>query len=207
MIWPQSGPTWEPRRLGLADSKKGGTARPGALCAYNEADEKIMSKSSFPFVIGAAGLCLAGSVGIVTAPAVAAAGCVAGKPSVLVHVAGFKRAAGKVKVSVYGSNTDRWLAKGGRVTKVKVPVTAKSMDICMPLPRPGRYAVAVHHDLNINGERDRQDGGGYSRNPKVSLINPKPAFSKAAFTVGNGPARVGVTLLYVKGFGVRPAGG
>jgi uncharacterized protein (DUF2141 family) len=166
-----------------------------------------MSKSSFPFVIGAAGLCLAGSGGIATAPAAAAAGCVAGKPSVLVHVAGFKRAAGKVKVSVYGSNTDRWLAKGGRVTKVKVPVTAKSMDICMPLPRPGRYAVAVHHDLNINGERDRQDGGGYSRNPKVSLINPKPAFSKAAFTVGNGPARVGVTLLYVKGLGVRPAGG
>ena len=46
------------------------------------------------------------------------------------------------------------------------------------MPAPGRYAVAVHHDLNANGERDRQDGGGYSRNPKVSLLNPKPAFSQ-----------------------------
>jgi uncharacterized protein (DUF2141 family) len=125
---------------------------------------------------------------------------------VLVHVAGFKAARGKVKVSLYGSDTSRWLAKGGKVSKVKVPVTGKSMDICMPVPAPGRYAVAVHHDLNTNGNRDRHDGGGYSRNPKVSLMNPKPAFSKAAFNVGNGPARVAVTLLYVKGLNVGPVG-
>ena len=124
----------------------------------------------------------------------------------MVHVAGFKRPAGKVKISLYGSDSSRWLAKDGRVSRIKVPVTGKSMDICVPVPAPGRYAVAVHHDLNRNGERDRQDGGGYSRNPKVSLFNPKPAFSKAAFTVGNGPARVGVNLLYIKGFKVGPAG-
>jgi uncharacterized protein (DUF2141 family) len=80
------------------------------------------------------------------------------------------------------------------------------MDICVPVPAPGRYAVAVHHDLNTNGSRDRHDGGGYSRNPKVSLFSPKPAYAKAAFDVGNGPARVGVTLLYIKGFSVGPAG-
>jgi uncharacterized protein (DUF2141 family) len=73
------------------------------------------------------------------------------------------------------------------------------------VPAPGRYAVAVHHDLNINGERDRQDGGGYSRNPKVSLLNPKPSFGKAAFEVGRGPAKVGVTLLYIRGLSVGPA--
>jgi len=131
----------------------------------------------------------------------------AGKPSVMVHVAGFKQATGKVKLSLYGSDSDRWLAKGGTVSKVKVPVTAKAMDICMPVPAPGRYAVAVHHDLNRNGDRDRQDGGGYSGNPRVTLFNPKPSFSKAAFTVGNGPARVGVRLLYIKGLGVGPVGG
>jgi uncharacterized protein (DUF2141 family) len=80
------------------------------------------------------------------------------------------------------------------------------MDVCLPLPAPGRYAVAVHHDSNFNGHRDRHDGGGYSRNPKVSLMNPKPPFTKAAFNVGNGPARVGVTLLYMKGLSVGRAG-
>jgi uncharacterized protein (DUF2141 family) len=166
-----------------------------------------MSKSSFPLAIGSAAMTAAMSALAFSTPAKAATGCAAGKPSVIVHLAGFKRAAGKVKVSVYGSDSRRWLAKGGRVTKVKVPVTAKSMDVCLPVPAPGRYAVAVHHDLNVNGQRDRQDGGGYSRNPKVSLLNPKPSFSKAAFQVGNGPARVGVTLLYVRGLGVSPVVG
>ena len=165
-----------------------------------------MSKSSFPLMAGGAGLLAASAAAVIPAPAAAATGCNAGKPSVLVRVAGFKQARGKVKVSVYGSDSDRWLAKGGRVSKAKLPVTGKTMDICVPVPAPGRYAVAVHHDLNTNGTRDRHDGGGYSRNPKVSLLNPKPAFSKAAFQVGNGPARVGVTLLYVKGLGVAPAG-
>jgi uncharacterized protein (DUF2141 family) len=165
-----------------------------------------MSKSSFPFVTGGAALLAATAALALPTPAAAAAGCAPGKPSVVVHLAGFKQPTGKVKVSLYGSDTNRWLAKGGRISKVKVPVTGRAMDVCLPVPAPGRYAVAVHHDLNVNGSRDRQDGGGYSRNPKVSLLNPKPAFSKAAFEVGNGPARVGVTLLYIKGLSVGPAG-
>lgn len=192
------------RAPGPADSEKGGTAKGrGAVCAYSEADKKIMSKSTFPFAVGGAAL-----AATLAFPAAAGTGgaCVPGKPSVIVHLAGFKQPAGKVKVSLYGSDSDRWLAKGGKITKVNVPVTGKSMNVCLAVPAPGRYAVAVHHDLNVNGERDRQDGGGYSRNPKVSLLNPKPSFSKAAFQVGNGPARVGVKLLYIRGLGVGPAG-
>ena len=165
-----------------------------------------MSKSSVPFLVGGAAFAAASAVLAFPGSAVAATGCASGKPSVLVHVAGFKKPTGMVKVSLYGSDSDRWLAKGGRVSKVKLPVTGKAMDICVPVPAPGRYAVAVHHDVNFNGSRDRHDGGGYSRNPKVSLLNPKPDFSKAAFTVGKGPARVGVKLLYIKGLGVGPAG-
>lgn len=166
-----------------------------------------MPISRFPFLIVSAALVAATGSGALAVPAHATgASCVAGKPSVLVHVAGFKQAAGKVKLSLYGADSRRWLAKGGKIGKVNVPVTGKAMDICVPVPAPGRYAVAVHHDVNRNGERDRQDGGGYSRNPKVSLLNPRPAFSRAAFTVGHDPARVGVTLLYIRGLGVAPAG-
>ena len=165
-----------------------------------------MPKSHFPLLIAGAAVSMATGALALPASADASAGCSPGKPSVVVHVAGFKQPTGKLKVSLYGSDEDRWLSKGGRITKVKVPVTGRAMDICVPVPRPGRYAVAVHHDLNLNGERDRQDGGGYSRNPKVSLLNPKPAFAKAAFPVGNGPAKVGVTLLYIRGLSVGPAG-
>jgi uncharacterized protein (DUF2141 family) len=186
--------------------KRGERQGRGAACAYSEPEEKTMSKSSIPFVATSVALFGAASALALPAPAVAARSCAPGKPSVLVHVAGFKQPRGEVKLSVYGSDASRWLEKKGRISKIKVPVTGSAMDICMPVPAPGRYAVVVHHDFNDNGTRDRQDGGGYSRNPKVSLFNPKPAFSKAAFNVGNGPARVGVTLLYIKGLGVGPAG-
>lgn len=163
-----------------------------------------MSKTSIPLMAAAgAALTAATSAFALPSPGRTAGGCTAGQPSVLVHVAGFKQPTGKVKVSLYGSE-GRWLSKGGRISRVKMPVTGKAMDICLPVPAPGRYAVVVHHDYNVNGARDRQDGGGYSRNPKVSLLNPKPSFSKAAFTVGNGPSRVGITLLYIKGLGVGP---
>ncbi len=164
-----------------------------------------MSNSRSP-LLAAGGVALIAVASAIPGPAVAstANACAPGKPSVVVHVAGFKKPQGKLKLSLYDS--DHWLNKQGRISKIKVPVTASTMDICVPVPAPGRYAVAVHHDFNLNGERDRLDGGGYSRNPKVSLLNPKPPFSKAAFTVGNGPARVGVTLLYINGLSVGPAG-
>lgn len=166
-----------------------------------------MPISRFPLLIAGAAIAAAAGTAAFALPARASnSACAQGRPSVVVHVAGFKQAAGKVKVSLYGADSSRWLAKGGKIGKIKVPVTGRAMDICVPVPAPGRYAVAVHHDLNVNGERDRRDGGGYSRDPKVSLLNPKPAFAKAAFSVGNQPARVGVTLLYVRGLSVGPAG-
>lgn len=162
-----------------------------------------MSKSRFLVPAAAIGALLL--VALSTPAAGAAGDCAPGKPGVMVHVAGLKQASGQLKVSLYGSDPRRWLAKKGRISKVRVPVTGRAMDICMPVPAPGRYALAVHHDLNANGNRDRQDGGGYSRNPRVGLLNPKPPFDKAAFTVGSGPARVGVTLLYIRGLSVGPA--
>ena len=168
---------------GLADSERGNGQSLGAVCAYSEAVGKIMSKSANSLATGRAAITAAALALALPASAGASTGCGVGRPSVMVHVAGFKQPKGKVKVSLYGADADRWLSKGGRISKVKVPVTGRSMNICMPVPAPGRYAVAVHHDFNVNGERDRQDGGGYSRNPKVSLLHPKPSFSKAAFTV------------------------
>ena len=162
-----------------------------------------MSKSRLPVGVIALGALL--SLVLAGPAAGADGGCIAGQPGVIVHIAGLKRVSGMIKVSLYGSDSRRWLATKGRIARVKLPVTARTMDVCLAVPAPGRYAVAVHHDLNANGDRDRQDGGGYSRNPRVGLLNPKPPFDKAAFTVGPGMARVGVTLLYIRGLSVGPA--
>ena len=89
---------------------------------------------------------------------------------------------------------------------MKVPVSGTGpVDVCIAVPGPGRYAVAIHHDLNANGDKDRHDGGGYSNNPRVSLASMRPSFAKAAVSVGQLPVRVSVRLLYIRGLSVGPA--
>jgi uncharacterized protein (DUF2141 family) len=132
--------------------------------------------------------------------------CNAGKPSMLVRVKGFKKAGGTVKVAVYAA--DNYLAKGGKLRKVVVPVrSTAAMDICIAVPGAGRYAVAVHHDLNGNGDQDASDGGGYSGNPRLSITNLRPPFGKTAVSVGAAPRAVEVTLLDRRGLSLRPVAG
>ncbi len=153
----------------------------------------------------ALGLSIPSSAAIVGADAPA---CVAGKPSLMVRVSGLKQGSGTLKLALYGSNPSVYLKKEGRLRRVKVPVRGRGpVDVCIAVPRPGRYAVAVHHDLNANGDKDRHDGGGYSNNPRVSLTSMRPAFARTAVTVGNTPARVSVRLLYIRGLSVGPAVG
>ena len=166
-----------------------------------------MRKSRFPLVVGAAltvlGSSASGSAAIVGADA---AVCAAGKPALLVHVNGLQKPTGTLKLAVYGSDPAVYLKKQGRLRRIKVPVRSRGpIDVCLAVPKSGRYAVAVHHDLNGNGDKDRYDGGGYSNNPKVSLINMRPAFARTAVTVGQSPARVNVRLLYIHGLSVGPA--
>ncbi len=135
-----------------------------------------------------------------------AAVCEGGKPAILVRISGFKKPTGEVKVSLFGDDQSRYLVRGGNIRKLFVPVRSKSpLDVCVAVPRPGRYSVAVHHDLNGNGNMDRHDGGGFSRNPKMSLFNRKPPLSKTVVQVGDEPAETGVRLLYVKGLSLAPA--
>jgi uncharacterized protein (DUF2141 family) len=132
--------------------------------------------------------------------------CLAGKPSVLVHISGFKQASGTVKIGVYEAAT--YLKKHGTVAKDMLEVRSGSpLDVCLSVPGPGRYAVAIHHDLNANGDKDASDGAGFSNNPRLSLINLKPSFRSTAIDVGLSPRRVGVVLQYRRGLSVGPVNG
>ena len=166
----------------------------------------FMRKSRFPLIVGAAvaalGLAMPATSAIVGADA---AVCAAGKPALLVRVNGLKQPTGTLKLSVYGDNPSAYLKKQGRLRRIKVPVNNRGpIDVCIAVPRSGRYAVAVHHDLNANGGKDRHDGGGYSNNPPVSITNMRPAFARTAVNVGRSPARIDIRLLYVKGLSVGP---
>lgn len=89
-------------------------------------------------------------------------------------------AKGKIVVTLYGNDPERWLKPEGSLYIYTVPARAPVTRICLVLPGPNRYAVAVYHDRNGNGRIDRNflgvptEGGGLSGNPSlVGLVWPK----------------------------------
>jgi uncharacterized protein (DUF2141 family) len=147
------------------------------------------------------------------APAAAALGpdapaCSEGRPSVLVSVNGFKARSGRLRVLLYGNDPNSFLAKGARLKRIDVPVTAAGpMNVCVAVPHPGTYAIAVRHDVNgDNSHGDWSDGGGFSNNPSVSLLHLKPSLRQTAFNVGGGVKAINVVLLYRRGFSIGPVG-
>lgn len=126
-------------------------------------------------------------------------------PTMTVHVSGLKSGVGKVRVQAYGPGGASFLDKGKWVRRVDMPLNGRrSVEICVPLPKAGQYAFVVRHDANGNRKSDWNDGGGFSRNPKLSLMG-KPTFAQTAVTV-NGPERTSVVMNYRNGLSVRPIG-
>jgi uncharacterized protein (DUF2141 family) len=134
-----------------------------------------------------------------------AASCRAGsgEPALLVNVSGFKSRTGRVRVQIYDASN--FLVKGKRVRRIDLPVTSSAMPICVSLPGANSYAVAVRHDTDGDNDKgDWSDGGGFSRNPKISLLKLKPSFSQVAVPVGKGVKSVNVVLNYRQGLSIGP---
>jgi uncharacterized protein (DUF2141 family) len=137
-----------------------------------------------------------------------AAACEGSGPAMIVHIEGFKKRSGMLRVQSYGGNPSRYFDKGTWLKRVDVPVPpAGAADICVPVPANGTYAVSVRHDLDNSGKTGMSDGGGMSGNPRMSLfdvvLKRKPDPKKVQVTV-HGVTRVPVTLNYVQGGSFGP---
>jgi uncharacterized protein (DUF2141 family) len=138
-----------------------------------------------------------------------AARCEAGESSVVVNVTGFRSRTGTLRVQLYAANPRTFLERRAWLVRVDVPVTRSGdMPVCVPVSAAGRYAISVRHDANGNGRSDRSDGGGFSGNPDVSLIDlalrRKPSLARVGFNVAAAPVRVNVVLNYVNGSSFEP---
>ena len=156
---------------------------------------------------------LAGSMAGVSAASAAigphAARCAAGEASVVVNVTGFRARTGSLRVQLYAANPRTFLERRQYLVRVDLPVTRSGdMPVCVPVTVAGRYAISVRHDANGNGRSDRSDGGGFSGNPDVSLLDValrrKPSLARVGFNVGADPVRVNVILNYVNGSSFEP---
>lgn len=129
----------------------------------------------------------------------------ADSPAVLVRVEGFKTRSGSIRVQLYGDNPADFLAKGKKIKRIDLPVTPSGpMQICVALPQSGNVAVAVRHDIDGDGKSSLSDGGGFSRNPKLSLFKLKPDYRDVVVSVGKETKVLDVKLNYRDGFSIKP---
>lgn len=143
-------------------------------------------------------------------PGSAAQACAEVGPAILVSISGFKSRADTVRVQSYGGEPARWFDKGTYIKRIELPAAQADL-VCLPVPRPGTYAVSVRHDANGNGKSDRADGGGMSGNPDVSLfdlmLKRKPAPDKVQVRVGSGLTQVQIVMNYIQGGSFEPLRG
>ena len=127
-------------------------------------------------------------------------------PAFLVEMIGLKDRSGRLKLEVYPANDTDFLAddnvliaSGKTFRRVEVPVPAEPRPrICVRLPGPGAYAVAVLHDRNADRKFSlSHDGLGFSGNPKLGWSKPKAA--AVAVNAGGGPTTLRIVVNYRTG--------
>jgi uncharacterized protein (DUF2141 family) len=110
----------------------------------------------------------------------APAGCTgpASETWINVVVSGVRSSSGNVAVTLYADNARRFLAKGGSMYIGRGRAVAGTTRICLHLPQPGTYALAIYHDENGNEKFDRTgigfpaEGYGFSNNPSTLVGLP-----------------------------------
>ncbi|WP_254601857.1 DUF2141 domain-containing protein [Sphingomonas bacterium] len=128
-----------------------------------------------------------------------------GKSAILVKVVGLKSREGVVRVQSYGGEPAGYFDKGTYLERVEVAPVARDIEVCVPVPKAGTYAISVRHTLG--GGVSMKDGAGFSGNPNMSLMDAlfrrKPPASEVQVRV-SGIARVSVTMNYVQDGQLKP---
>jgi uncharacterized protein (DUF2141 family) len=106
---------------------------------------------------------------------------------------------GLMTATVYPAEAGRFLKAKGEIAVWRVPAKAPSTPMCVWLPRPGAYAVAIYDDLNGNHRFDHsaiapQEPYGFSNDPRL-FLGP-PSASAARFTVEGGETTIHIRLRY-----------
>lgn len=118
----------------------------------------------------------------------------------MVRVTGVANAKGNLTITVYPDDADRFLAKGGKLLRARVPVVVPLTESCFALPAVGSYAIAVYHDANGDHDFNRTfvgmpaEGYGFSNNPVTKL--GLPAFKEVRFAAKAGDNPVYIKLTY-----------
>lgn len=133
-------------------------------------------------------------------------------PSFLVRVEGLKDRRGQLKLEVYPSNDEDFLAddnilisQGKIFRRIEMPVPRQGpVQLCIRVPRSGQYALSLLHDRDSNRKFGLSvDGIGFAGNPRLGMS--KPRAEEASATAVSGPSRITIVMNYRRGlFSFRP---
>ena len=149
------------------------------------------------------GAVLAG-LGMATAsPAQAAPNC-AGPASdtwINVTVDNVRNGSGLMAVTLYADESRKFLVRHGSMYVGRVPASAPVTKMCLFVPKPGVYAIAVYHDEDASQGINRggmlgipTEGFGFSNNPPT--IASLPAFRSVRLHIAKTNLSTRITLKY-----------
>jgi uncharacterized protein (DUF2141 family) len=123
-----------------------------------------------------------------------------------VMVEGVSASGGMMTATLYPDAQDKFLKANGQLAVWRVPAAAPATMMCLKLAAPGRYALAVYDDLNLNGRFDHttlapREPYGFSNNPHPFFI--LPSVRSVSFTAAPGDTILHVRLTYPAGMGDR----
>ena len=117
-------------------------------------------------------------------------------PRLMVRITGALSTKGNLTITVYPDDADRFLAKGGKLLRARVPVGMPLTEACFAVPSAGSYAIAVYHDANDDHDFNRTfvgmpaEGYGFSNNPVTKLGLPNFKDVRFAATAGDNPVYI-----------------
>lgn len=117
-----------------------------------------------------------------------------------VRVENVRSSRGLIAVTLYTDVRRKFLAKRGSLYVGRVPARQGRTDVCIHVPRPGIYALAVYHDADSDRSFDRTslglpaEGFGFSNNPATFFGMPN--FSSVRISIPRSGVRTMVKLKY-----------
>ena len=131
-----------------------------------------------------------------------------GGPAILAQIAGLKDRKGRIKLELYPANETDFLAddsvllaagKTFRRVWTAIPASGQ-VQVCIRVPRPGRYALFVTHDRDGKNKFNFfADGAGFPGPGKIGMSRPK--VERALVDVGNSTAERTIQMQYLHGLG------
>ena len=138
------------------------------------------------------------------APTLGAEESCTGRPSetkLYVKVSNVQSDKGLIAVTLYADDSRKFLAKRGSLYVGRVPAVAPLTSVCIHVPAPGIYALAVYHDENADRKFGRKgllglpaEGFGFSNDPPVFF--GMPSFKGVRLNVRQSGLQTTIKLRY-----------